>query len=1232
MVREIRSVEGMVQYTIRGVKVDFPYNAYESQLIYMEKVIQALQEGKNALLESPTGTGKTLCLLCATLAWRQSYLEHHKVVVGQDSSQMNPFPSGSPPPPQDMMMIPKIIYSSRTHSQLTQVVRELKRTSYKIKSSILGARDKMCIHPTVSNMKGKAQDYMCRSMVSTRKCQFYHSVSQFKSNVISDTICDIEDMVKLGLKYEVCPYYLSKEIQSSADIVFMPYNYLVDPEVRKNLSVSLHDSVLIFDEAHNLEGICGDAASFDFSSAELAACVREVQHGIDTTLRPGYGGGLNSGSGDGVSADELAQLKTVLLKLGEAVDSIKFDGGSNGFTRDGAYIYTLLGGIGINFDTHELIVKLIDDVVAMISDESEGVGIHSTIALSQFNSYLKVLFKFPLSHLDHPSQYYKVHIHADKNASQGASSSLFTGKANKRAGKEGRTLSYWCFNPGVAMQALQQSGIRSIILTSGTLSPMDSFAYELKTSFPVQLENSHVITNGQVWVGVVGKGPSGQPLNSSYQNRDNTVYKSDLGNAIVNYARIVPNGLLVFFPSYSALNSALEFWKLPIANSATTIWERICSHKQPVIEPRNSQEFPLAIEDFYQKVKDPGKEGGGAIFFAVCRGKVSEGLDFADQNGRAVIITGLPYPAKEDPKIKLKREYLDACKPPPGNTYVLRSQEWYTQQASRAINQAVGRVIRHRHDYGAIILCDERFAQRSAQDQLSKWLRPHIKVYNQFGESMVSLISFFRSANHVTPPTPSNSTDKNPSVNPVNGNGATPGFPNPSASLTTPTTEIKPTPPAAKTSSLLNTLTKANESAFAQDKNSSSAAKPPPLLSSYSKLSDQLMANRRGGNSKQFVPPVKKENKSATNTLPTNTTQSKKPVTSIKDFTNKLNSTTNKQFSNKPSPLPSPSSITPTTSTIISTANVEKQNSASLFNSLAKQQLSAENYAKFHAILRDLKTKKISLDSVVQQVRDLAPNNTELLEKFIPFIPIKHQEKYRPFLLHGAELPRPATSHQNNINSSNPNSFAADTSNNPSKPEKHDQGKGQIKKRDIQNVENNQIKKNDKDESENENKSKRKLYDDNINGNEDENEDEQNLLKNPQGALLDPHNSISESPKRVQQYDLISGQPARKKVKIASRSSLLTNLVNKEDADPTIPDPEVPLQSNVPLNVAVIPEPVISGCVCSICHAKATAPFNARCGHICCHACWTQWLQEKLECPVCREKTRPKQLTKLYFM
>ena len=62
----------MPTYDIAGCPVDFPFEAYSVQLVYMEKVVLALEQGSNALLESPTGTGKTLCLLCAALGWRRA--------------------------------------------------------------------------------------------------------------------------------------------------------------------------------------------------------------------------------------------------------------------------------------------------------------------------------------------------------------------------------------------------------------------------------------------------------------------------------------------------------------------------------------------------------------------------------------------------------------------------------------------------------------------------------------------------------------------------------------------------------------------------------------------------------------------------------------------------------------------------------------------------------------------------------------------------------------------------------------------------------------------------------------------------------------------------------------------------------------------------------------------------------------------------------------------------------
>lgn len=59
----------MQEYNISGTPVSFPFEPYQLQRDYMAKVIECLNNSTHGVLESPTGTGKTLSLLCSTLGW-----------------------------------------------------------------------------------------------------------------------------------------------------------------------------------------------------------------------------------------------------------------------------------------------------------------------------------------------------------------------------------------------------------------------------------------------------------------------------------------------------------------------------------------------------------------------------------------------------------------------------------------------------------------------------------------------------------------------------------------------------------------------------------------------------------------------------------------------------------------------------------------------------------------------------------------------------------------------------------------------------------------------------------------------------------------------------------------------------------------------------------------------------------------------------------------------------------
>lgn len=834
----------MVLLPISGIEVDFPYEPYGVQRAYMARVINALRDGNNACLESPTGTGKSLALLCASLAWRQAYiaalqlranggfderlfksvglklrLASSEPVSTKTGDGVATQPAGekraeecslpkengvldallaavSPSAGPAELRAPRIVFSSRTHSQLAQVIGELKATVYRPFMTVLGSRDQLCIHDVAQKHSGLRLNRACRQLTapSRRGCKYHLTVMsprdyENRSKALLEQLKDeppkdIEDLGEFGMREGACPWYLTRAAATSGEveILFVPYNYLLNRSTRDSIDLDWANDVVIIDEAHNLESICSDAVSFDLTPAVRQGCMRELSQSIEKAMKPG---GVSFPALDDLAkskegADqvigtedrdiiEFRVLKQFLSELEDVIgkeplpSTSTSSGTSNGrppsksapyVVRKASYLRDLMSNVrGLNEESVPLVLEVLERAMeGASSSESPDKGNDTLSGGAESGSSSSNLSFLRTLHSAFRILYDPAIVKYED-----CFRTVFQ-SVDVSDPSAGRTVSYWCFSPAVAMSEFMSLGIRSLVLTSGTLSPMKSFSGELGVNFAVTLENGHVIGTRQVLGSVICSGPDGVALSSSFKSRESDEYKMSLARSMVQIVRTVPDGILVFFPSYNVMSSCLEFWRstgIGENGRGPSTFELIRQSKRIIEEPRSSGAFAAAILGHQANIRS----GHGSVLFAVCRGKVSEGIDFSDAYGRCVVMAGIPYPAALDPKVILKKDYMSenirklTAKEPRmkqqstsssgQRSQLLSGEEWYSLQAVRAVNQAIGRTIRHKNDFGIVLFCDERFSSQHVRSQLSKWLRPHISVAPSFEAARLSMESFF---------------------------------------------------------------------------------------------------------------------------------------------------------------------------------------------------------------------------------------------------------------------------------------------------------------------------------------------------------------------------------------------------------------------------------------------------------------------------------------------------------
>lgn len=164
----------------------------------------------------------------------------------------------------------------------------------------------------------------------------------------------------------------------------------------------------------------------------------------------------------------------------------------------------------------------------------------------------------------------------------------------------------------------------------------------------------------------------------------------------------------------------------------------------------------------------PRPKAKGAMLSSVIGGRFSEGMNFTDDLARCVVLVGMPYPPLNDPVLREKRKRLDALtttsssstsSTTAANTSTIASNpsvsadrvtpdEYYSALCMRAVNQAIGRVIRHANDYGAVVLMDTRYGTNNVSKRLSGWARRSMIKSDTWMDIQPQLEAFYQRLEH----------------------------------------------------------------------------------------------------------------------------------------------------------------------------------------------------------------------------------------------------------------------------------------------------------------------------------------------------------------------------------------------------------------------------------------------------------------------------------------------------
>ncbi|TMW60568.1 hypothetical protein Poli38472_000610 [Pythium oligandrum] len=641
----------------------------------------------------------------------------------------------------------KIIYCSRTHSQISQFIREIHKTPFSehIRVVSLGSRKNLCVNETVTSLRSDLRmTDKCLDMLQgsknkkdkkkkAAKCPYYDKelLGRYKDYALAQ-VQDIEDLHLLGQEMSICSYYGARESIPLAQVVAMPYAMLLSKDTRESLGIDLKDHIVILDEAHNIIEAINSTYQVMVTNKQLVVSRRSLWAYFKKYEKRFKGKNVF------YIKQLLSILEAMTKYLRQAAKNASNSSGAEGDDSTSASIMSIndfVFNAGVdNFNMFKIVQylnqsELAKKLMGFMDTEQGAAAATSTI---ETLSSTEDGDEFESRHVS-PLRTIEALFKALTNTTKDGR--IRVQGHNPSKGSEG-SIKFVLLNPANHFQDVVDNA-RSVVLAGGTMQPVSQVLDQLFPFVPREridlFSCGHVIPPENLLGFSLSAGPTQKHLEFTFARRNDMEAIDELGRILLNLTRVVPNGVVVFFPSYRFEESVVKRWM------ETKQFDEIGAKKTIFREPKQADQLGDVLSRFSAACKptDAIAKTTGAMLLSVVGGKMSEGINFSDELARCVVMVGLPYPNARDPELVEKMAFLDKRQPGTGRAF-------YDSLCMKAVNQSIGRAIRHQRDYSTIVLIDHRYSSASIRKQLPEWIQHRVQPPAPFGQVYGQLAQFFR--------------------------------------------------------------------------------------------------------------------------------------------------------------------------------------------------------------------------------------------------------------------------------------------------------------------------------------------------------------------------------------------------------------------------------------------------------------------------------------------------------